>query len=190
MGLQDRVLKLNSKWRAIDDNMNAATAFEDLCRGAIMAIDTDTMTAHGWEDWIKLPVREGDPWVGTARGRVRVPRVVLCVRYEGMPKKKLKLNRTGVGKRDGHRCIVSGDYCPKDGTLDHMLPRSRGGRDTWENLAWMRKDLNHKKGSKTLDEMGWQARFKPSAPPAIDAVLTIRPLHPEWELFLHKKSSP
>lgn len=182
--LQDRVLKLNKQWRAIDDKLTVATAMEDLCRMAIMAIDTTDMTAHGWDSWIKLPVREGDPFIKTVRGLIRVPRVVLCKRYSDMPKKRPKLNRRGVGARDHFRCIVTGEYCPTTGTVDHLVARSRGGPNTWENLAWMRRDLNHKKGPKSLEEMGWTPKFRPVAPKEVPVVSLITPLHPEWELFL------
>lgn len=182
--LTQPVLKLNRLWQAIGET-NVETAFLDLCRGALMAMDTSIMKAVGWDEWIKLPIREGDPVIQTVRGPVRVPRVVLCVAYAGRPMVRPKLDNHGVRQRDGSRCQVTGEYAP-DGNVDHLQPVSRGGRrKDWKNMAWMRRDLNTLKGNRTLQEMGWKLIRPPAVPKAVPAGVMLKPRFPEWEHFLN-----
>lgn len=179
------VLKLNKLWQAIDTT-NVETAFMDLCRGAVMGLDTSTMDAVGWEDWIRLPVRENDEAIQTIRGPVRVPTVVLCARYDGRKQKRPKLSNQAIAERDGYVCQITGDYAP-DGNVDHGVPRCRGGKDTWSNLRWMRRDLNSKKADKTLEEMGWRP-IKPAVEPKpLWPEQAIVPKHPDWVRFLKPK---
>ena len=67
--------------------------------------------------------------------------------------------------RDGNRCQYTGKLLrPDEGSLDHVLPRSRGGRDTWENLVWSGKDVNARKGNRLPHEgKGRARRFHPEA---------------------------
>jgi len=183
--LTHSVLKLNRLWQAIDTT-NVETAFMDLCRGAIMGLDTSTMNAVGWEEWIKLPIRDGDEVIHTARSQVRVPTVVLCVKYEGRTKKRPKLDNRAIRSRDRCICQVTGEFAP-DGNVDHDIPRSRGGKDTWQNLRWMRKDLNAKKANKTLAEMGWRPIGPAVEPKAAWPEQWIPPQHPDWIRFLKPK---
>lgn len=182
--LQQPVLVLNSYWQPIDE-VSAEVALCNLCKGAMRGIDTSTMTAYAWEQWIQLPVRENDWRIMSSRGPVRVPRVVVAA-YAGMPEKKPKLNRRGVGERDNYTCSYSGDYCP-DGTLDHVVPRSQGGAKSWENLAWSRKDINHVKANRTPEQAGLKLRRKPTAPKPVKACLQIKAKFPEWEPFVYRK---
>ncbi len=188
--LRHPVLKLNAKWQVLKDTTNVQVAMENLCRGAEMAIDTDTMRAIGWDEWIKLPIRETDASISTVRGPIRAPTVVLCVRYEGRelvcpPETP---SPQDIKKRDGAICQVTGEYCP-DGNVDHDIPKSRGGRDTWENLRWMKRELNSKKGNKTLAEMGLKPIRPAQKPRKIAPELVIQPLHPDWKLFLKERRS-
>jgi 5-methylcytosine-specific restriction endonuclease McrA len=148
-----------------------------------MGLDTETMLAIGWEDWIKLPIRQTDQAIQTVRGPVRVPTVVLCVAYAGRKEKRVKLSPRTVGERDGFTCQITGQYAP-DGNVDHDLPRSRGGKDTWENLRWTRRDLNSKKGNRTLAEMGWKPIRPAKAPRPQMPEQWIKPNHPDWVRFL------
>jgi 5-methylcytosine-specific restriction endonuclease McrA len=87
-----------------------------------------------------------------------------------------------VLRRDEHRCA----YCARSAaTIDHVLPRSRGGRDTWENLVACCLRCNNTKGDHTPAEMGWQLRFTPGMPQGRSWVVRgfERPL-PQWDEYL------
>ena len=95
----------------------------------------------------------------TMRGPIRVPTVIVAVNFAKVPKKRPKLCSRTIRERDGNRCQYTGKVLkPEQGSLDHVVPRSRGGKDAWENLVWSSKDVNAKKGNRLPQEAG-----KPSA---------------------------
>jgi 5-methylcytosine-specific restriction endonuclease McrA len=188
--LKNPVLKLNAKWQVLKDTTTVQVAMENLCRGAEMGIDTDSMRAVGWDEWIKLPIRETDASISTVRGPIRAPTVVLCARYEGRelvcpPEKP---SNQDIRKRDQCICQITGEFAP-DGNVDHDIPVSRGGKDTWENLRWMKRELNSQKGNKTLAEMGLKPIRPAQKPRKVAPELVIQPLHPDWNHFLRKRRS-
>jgi hypothetical protein len=168
------------------DETTVMEAICDMCAGKATAIDMETMTAFKWDAWLKLPIRDGDKFIQSMRGPVRVPTVVGKFSYAKMPKRRPKLDNSGIARRDGKICQVTGEYAPT-GNVDHLVPKSRGGKvKSWTNMAWMRADLNSRKGSKTLDEMGWKLLKKPVKPEDMEACRFIQPKHPDWEMFLPK----
>ncbi|WP_426565707.1 HNH endonuclease [Angustibacter sp. McL0619] len=111
------------------------------------------------------------------------PAVILLVRYVRAPRRRaVAVSRRGVLRRDGHRCA----YCSSHAaTVDHVLPRSRGGGDTWENLVACCLRCNGLKGNRTPDELGWHLRVRPYAPAGPVWVLRgAEAVDPLWEEFL------
>lgn len=90
------------------------------------------------------------------------PQVILLRQYVRIPMARHQpVSRKGVLRRDNHRC----GYCDSfANTIDHVHPRSRGGRDSWENLVACCLRCNNVKGDRTPEEMGWRLRHRPSAP--------------------------
>ena len=75
--------------------------------------------------------------------------------YARVPKKRPKLSARAIRERDGNRCQYTGRLLhPDEGNLDHIVPRSRGGADTWENLVWSAKDVNQRKADRLPHEAG------------------------------------
>ncbi len=125
---------------------------------------------------------EGDPVWGITGGYDR-PAVILLTRYVRVPGgRRVPVTRRGVLRRDGHRCA----YCGKAAsTIDHVLPRSRGGKDTWENLVACCLRCNNIKGDRTPQEMGWSLRVAPKAPHGTAwLVRGVERAQPQWEEFL------
>ena len=140
-----------------------------------------------WDEWITLAVREGDNCVHTTRGVIRVPTVVVAVNFARVPKKRPKLSAKNIRERDGNRCQYTGKLLkPDEGSLDHVLPRSRGGADTWENLVWSSKDVNTRKGNRLPHEAGLKLLTVPRAPKELPVSALIRNANgvAEWKLFL------
>ena len=121
--------------------------------------------------------------VWSASGSWERPSVILLTRYVRIPRGRVvPVSRRGVLRRDEHRCA----YCAKSAsTIDHVLPRSRGGRDTWENLVACCLRCNNSKGDHTPAEMGWRLQISPRMP--ISNSWVVRgaevPL-PQWGEFL------
>src|SRR6266536_985886 len=140
-----------------------------------------------WEEWITLPIRPQDTAVEAVRGPIRVPTVIVAVNFARVPKKRPKLCAKTIRERDGNRCQYTGRIlCPDEGSLDHVVPRSRGGKDTWENLVWSSKDVNARKGNRLPQEAGLKLLSRPRAPKELPAMALIRNAHgiPEWKLFV------
>jgi 5-methylcytosine-specific restriction endonuclease McrA len=111
----------------------------------------------------KATVVAEDPEVVTGVScRFPRPSVIVLNRYVKRPyRSSIPVTRRGVLRRDGHRCA----YCGKSATtIDHVHPRSRGGRDTWENLVACCLACNNRKGDKTLSQIGWELSFQPREP--------------------------
>lgn len=186
--LHDQVLVLNRNWQAIDIT-NVETAFCNLVRNVHTGIDTTNLRTVTFEEWMALPIREGDKTIGTTHGLIRVPTVIACVHYDRMPKKAPKLNSDNIRKRDDNRCqYTNRKLGPGEGNLDHVLPLSRGGKNTWENLVWSARDVNQEKANRLPEEAGMKLLRKPKAPGTIPAMLLIesRPDKPDWDHFLVK----
>ena len=92
-----------------------------------------------------------------------LPSIVRLSRYINVPRKRILLNRKNVIKRDGHQCQYCGTH---DGpvTVDHLIPRDRGGQDTWENLVCACMKCNTKKRNRTPREAGMKLLRKPRKP--------------------------
>jgi 5-methylcytosine-specific restriction endonuclease McrA len=82
-----------------------------------------------WDEWITPPIRPQDNAVHTVRGEILVPTVIVAVNYAKVPKKRPKLCARNIRERDDNPCQYTGIVLkPDEGSLDHVLPRSRGGK--------------------------------------------------------------
>ncbi len=162
-------------------------AFVLLYGGAANALDEEG-EGYDFDLWRGLPLREGDdalPIVGSA---LRVPRVVHLHRYDRTPRVSVRLTRRNLMFRDAHQCQYCGKRPPlRDLNIDHVLPRSRGGDDTWENLVTACRVCNLRKGWKTPEEADMRlARtpFRPKWTMTAQILLGAGWRFKEWEPFL------
>jgi hypothetical protein len=146
-----------------------------------------------WETWVTLAVR---PWeMGDAihygsEGKhiMRAPTVLIALNYAKMPRKSFngKPSRDAIYIRDGGIDQYTGKKLKRDeATVDHILPKSKGGKDEWENLALTSKDVNSRKGNKLNSEAGLRLIRQPKAPKSMSAMELIREVkHPTWKEHL------
>jgi 5-methylcytosine-specific restriction endonuclease McrA len=121
--------------------------------------------------------------VHSAHDEYELPSVILLSRYVRIPgSRNVPVSRRGVLRRDGHSCA----YCSRPAnTIDHVQPRSKGGRDTWENLVACCFACNNRKGDKTLAEIGWKLNFTPRMPSGtVWSVRGTERLEPDWNPYL------
>lgn len=139
-----------------------------------------------WAEWVQLPIRDFDFVVRTPRLTVRVPTVVIAPNFARVPLRTPRLSRQAIFERDAGICQYTGEYVGKhDGNLDHVIPRARGGRDTFENLVWAKRDINSRKANRLPHEAGLQLLRRPRTPLPLPATATIREArHPDWRHFL------
>jgi len=132
--------------------------------------------------------QSGEQLVHSASSQFELPSVILLQRYVRVPgSRKIPVSRRGVLRRDGHRCA----YCGKAAnTIDHVQPKSRGGKDTWENLVACCLKCNNAKSDKTLSELGWVLKITPRMPSG--ATWTVRGaerIEPAWDDFLVQQAA-
>jgi 5-methylcytosine-specific restriction endonuclease McrA len=133
-----------------------AEVIEELDRPLTSATDT-----YPWPHVIRL------------RAYVRVPRAV-----------QRKISRRALFARDGWRCVYCGTSTGRL-TLDHVVPRSRGGESVWENVVTSCATCNHKKGNRTLEESGLELLMKPRPPTPVLFIKIAAPRIPEtWQPYL------
>src|SRR5262245_45896928 len=183
------VLVLNRNCQAINIRTPQAV-FVQMATNVATALEIDGenhIRPVTWDEWITLPVRDGDNAVHTVRGAIRVPTVIVALNFAKVPKKRPKLCAKTVRERDGNRCQYTGKLLrAEEGSLDHVLPRSRGGKDAWENLVWSDKTGNANKSNLPPHEAGLNVLTVPRAPKELPVTALIRNSHgiPEWKLFV------
>ena len=143
-----------------------------------------------WTEWIELPVRGFDLSINTPRRQIRVPTVVIATNYNRMPMAQPRLSRRAIFQRDGGVCQYTGERVGWDaGNLDHVVPHDRGGRDSFENLVWSRRDVNSRKANRLPHEAGLSLLRPPVAPKPRPVAATLgAPKHPDWRHFLPSTS--
>ena len=182
------VLVLNRHWLAIDA-VTPVEAFGHLASGTARAlrIEGDSMQAFDWADWRELPAGAEVSVIGTPRGPVRVPTVIVLTRFDRVPLHRPKFGFRALWERDGGRCQYTGrKLTPAEANIDHILPRSRGGRDEWSNCVLSDRAINSRKGARTPAEAGLRLLSQPRAPRAMPVTARIRNLWniPDWNHFL------
>ncbi len=102
---------------------------------------------------------------------LRTPAVVRLTQASSSRKNKVRFSRTNVFTRDGFRCQYCGEKrSPGDLNYDHVVPRQRGGKTTWENIVTSCYGCNDKKGSRTPEEACMKLRRKPFRPTSLPFV--------------------
>src|SRR3954470_889368 len=92
------------------------------------------------------------------------PHVIRLVTYVRVPRAvQRKISRRALFARDGWKCVYCGNANGRL-TLDHVVPRSRGGESVWENVVTSCATCNHKKGNRSLEESGLHLRTLPRPP--------------------------
>ena len=118
-----------------------------------------------------------------------MPSVIRLNRYVNIPYKGVVLSRHNIFKRDSNSCCYCGNR--KDLTLDHVIPKSRGGKTTWTNLATACRRCNTKKGNATPEEAQMPLKIKPFRPTFIMFLREFdKSLEAKWYPYLSKKSGP
>ncbi len=140
---------------------------------------------YSWEQWEELPVKEGELKLRAGGfGKVyRVPEIIIAKRYKFIPKNQLNFNRKNLFKRDQGTC----QYCGATGadSMDHVVPRSRGGKNGWENCVVACFACNQRKKDHLLSEVDMKLLKKPSKP-GLEIFTHVRNRKRSWEIFFKK----
>ena len=170
--LSASVLVLNRNYVAIRV-ISAKRSFILMYKGFAEAIDTEEerFGALNFDAWIEYSqIRhespdENDQFVVTPRWQVLVPRVIRLVAYDKVPRREVKFSRRNILARDENRCQYCARKLPTSQlSLDHVVPRSRGGKSTWTNVVTACTPCNTRKGGRMPAEASMKLRRAPAAP--------------------------
>ena len=121
------------------------------------------------------------------RSNMNLPSVIRLKYFVKVPYKEITLNRKNIFQRDNNQCQYCG-YSGKNLSVDHILPRSRGGLDSWENVTTACLRCNVSKGNKTPEEAGMSLERKSHRPPGNLSYEANRQLnkgkHIEWRKYI------
>ncbi|MFP3937064.1 MAG: HNH endonuclease [Phycisphaerae bacterium] len=192
--LDSHVLVLNKHYTAV----RVISARRALCMlfkriAEIVAVEDSEWASYDFDSWREVSEykaryeREHHEWVRCVQFELAVPRVIRLLFYDRLPKTPVKFNRRNIFARDRNRCQYCGGRFPtSELTLDHVLPRSRGGKTCWTNMVCSCVDCNVRKGGRTPDEAGMNLRtepVKPKRPPVITLRLSSDK-YATWKQFL------
>lgn len=149
-----------------------------------------TMHPVEWSEWLTLPIRSWDLVIKSQYLSIRVPTVIISKNYTKMPFKyfKGKPSKDAIYNRDQGVCQYSGKKIDKTtATIDHVVPKSRGGEDNWDNMVLCSRDINLKKGNKLNSEIGLNLLRTPFTPQPVPMYALIKEArHIDWNNFLIK----
>lgn len=169
--LDTKVLILNRSYLPIHVT-SVRRAFSLLYQGIARAVNEQYQT-FDFSSWSDLSVSVHDESVGLVNRAIRVPRVILLVSYDRIPKRHVRFSRYNIYARDKSTCQYCGRRLPRhELNLDHVVPRSLGGTSTWENVVCSCHECNRRKGGRTPE----------------DAEMTLlrKPLRPKWTPFMQE----
>lgn len=141
-----------------------------------------------------IVVEESGKFLRTVQDRFSVPSVIALRTYVNVPRRKAHWSRKGVLVRDNYTCIYCGVQPGEiqknqvlnknDFTIDHILPKSRGGRDTWTNTACACAVCNHRKGNRLPNEAGMKLRWEPKTPRTSYLVIALGTGPTVWRRYI------
>ena len=188
------VLVLNKHYLPIRI-VNVKRAFSLLCRqlAEVIHIEDGHYLGYDFESWVEISElsKEFEPhahdWIRTVRFDIAIPRIVRLLLYDRMPKQQVKFNRRNIFARDGNHCQYCGKkFSSTELSLDHVIPRSRNGGSSWENIVCCCMKCNVRKGGRTPTEAGMKLITKP-VKPKISPVISIKlsdNRYRSWKQFL------
>src|SRR5436309_1592517 len=193
--LDASVLVLNKLFMAVHV-ISVRRAFCLLCKdlAEVVNLEDGQFLSYNFESWREVSEfrahhfrQEEDDWVRTYNSQIQVPRVIRLFRYEKMPKHTVKFNRRNIFARDNNQCQYCGKkHATSELSLDHVVPRSQGGMNTWENIVCACVTCNVRKGGRTPKQAHLSLIRKPEKPkrsPVLNLKLTQKKYR-SWQAFL------
>jgi 5-methylcytosine-specific restriction endonuclease McrA len=196
--LNEPVLTLNRNWQPVTF-MPVQTAIVNVMRDMASVLDPVNYYLMPFEEWVEThkpalddegnPVESEKRWIKTSRLWIPAPEVIVLKQYGETPPRRITFNRSNLARRDDYLC----QYCGKEigivkMTIDHVLPRSRGGVNSWENCVSACGDCNSRKADKTPKEAKMALRKQPEKPAwrANQLLPKENMMRSSWRPFLEK----
>ncbi|HYO59663.1 HNH endonuclease [Archangium sp.] len=161
--LNSAVLVLNRNYQPVHVT-SVKRALSLLYLGVAKAIDAQ-YRLYEFEDWAALSASAPHDSISTINRRIRVPRVVVLSAYEYLPRGRVRFSRLNIYARDHDTCQYCARQLPRSElNLDHVVPRSQGGKTSWENVVCSCVPCNLRKGGRTPEQAGMRLLKVPMRP--------------------------
>lgn len=194
--MQSSVLVLNRLYVAIQV-MSVRRAFCLLWKelAEVVSIENGAYISYDFQSWLEVSEwkssikqqHEHEDWIRGVNFDIQVPRVIRLLRYDRYPRNVVKFNRRNIFLRDENRCQYCGrKFNTHQLSLDHVVPRSRGGQTSWENIVCACLECNVRKGGRTPEEAHmrlFQRPVKPKRSPVLAQQLTSLK-YASWKNFI------
>ncbi len=181
--LNRRVLVLNKDWTPIGTStvrkaLKLISSHDEDGIPKARVVDED-LSVYEWDEWLEMP--PGESFIRSPSRRIKIPSVIIC-RNKTLPRMYASFTKSAVFIRDKNQC----QYCKtnltsKKMTIDHVIPRSRGGKNNWFNCVTSCVGCNNYKGDRTPDEANMPLIKLPGKPPLI---LCEEPIPELWRRFV------
>lgn len=187
--LNQPVLVLNRLWQAVSV-CTVKRAFSLLYMGQAQVVDAtngqfQTLDFTAWHDFSKY--HDDGAFIHSVNFRIRIPQIIVLMVFDRLPKKEVKLTRNNIFERDGHTCQYCGiSFDRKDLNIDHVIPRDKGGKTSWENVVCSCIPCNSRKGNHLPNDIGMKPLTKPKKPKLrtfLNIQISTLP-HDSWKHFL------
>ncbi len=171
-GLDCNVLVLNRHYMAIRI-VGARRAFSLLFRqlAEVVSLEDGTYANYDFQSWCEVSEFkrqfecDSHDWVSTVNFYVAVPRIIRLLFYDRLPRTEVKFNRRNIFARDKNRCQYCGKKQPtSELSLDHVIPKTAGGKSVWTNIVCACTNCNVKKGGRTPHQASMTLIQKPTKP--------------------------
>jgi 5-methylcytosine-specific restriction endonuclease McrA len=192
--LNSSVLVLNRFYMVIRV-VNVRRAMTLLYRSCaeVISIDNGSYFNYDFETWCELSQitsldkQDDEEYIRAVNFEIQVPRIVRLTRYDKVPRSVVRFNRKNLFARDDHRCQYCGQAKPTNQlSLDHVVPRSMGGRTSWENIVCSCTSCNSRKGGRTPEQAGMDLLKIPRRP--LNSPAMVLPLddprYSSWRSFV------
>lgn len=192
--LSANVLLLNRLYmavRVVGARRAMTLLYRDLAE--VVSVDDGQYVSYDFNNWVEVSQakRRFEPeqydWIRTVRFQIAVPKIIRLLGYDRLPAVEVKLNRRNLFARDHNRCQYCGRRHPSSElSLDHVIPRSQGGTNSWQNIVCACVRCNVRKGGRTPHEAGMHL-ITPPRRPRRSPVLTIKlsdSKYASWKQFL------
>ncbi|MCG8587767.1 MAG: HNH endonuclease [Proteobacteria bacterium] len=184
--LNSNVLVLNRSYLPI--HVTTVKRAVSLTYLGVARVVNEQFQTFDFDAWMEIVPTDEDETLGGVCRRIKVPRVIVLTEYDRVPRRHVRFSRLNIFSRDDFTCQYCGESPGRSGlNLDHVIPRTQGGRTTWENVVASCVGCNRKKGGRTPEQAGLRLRKKPRRPRWTPFLSLNRPgrRYREWGPFLN-----
>ena len=183
--LDERCLILNRSWVPIQTcsvRRAISLVFQDVAK--IVDSDTATYDFADWYEYSQYEEQDEKNYIHTSNSKFLVPKVIVLREFNKVPFPRNSFSRKKIYERDNYSCQYCGNQRGSKNaklSIDHIIPKSKGGQSTWENVVAACLKCNNKKSDSLLEDLGWKLLKKPVRPKnhVVDGKLQR-----EWKKFL------